>query len=110
MNELPSSMFSSQGVRLVSYCPLCHTHYSIREATVLEEREDTHLMHVVCRRCSSSILILMLTGELGVSTVGLVIDLTGADVLRFKAQEEVTEDDVLDLHELLSVPGATLAF
>ncbi len=95
------SPYGSGGVRLISYCPLCHTQYRIHEATVLEEHEDTHLMHVVCRRCSSSILILMLTGELGVSSVGLVTDLTGDDVIQLKSQERLTADDVLEIHVLL---------
>ncbi|MFC1687530.1 hypothetical protein ACFL0L_03035 [Patescibacteria group bacterium] len=81
--------------------------YSIRDAKVLEESEDTHLMHVVCRRCSSSILVLMLTGDLGISSVGMVTDLTSEDVLKFKNAEEIGSDDVLLLHEHLwedSVP------
>lgn len=101
------SMFQSQGLKLISYCPLCSMNYSIRDAKVLEENEDTHLMHVVCRRCSSSIIVLMLTGELGISSVGMVTDLTSEDVLKFKDEEEINSDDVLLLHEHLwegSVP------
>lgn len=101
MNENFAPMFNPQGIRLVSYCPLCHMHYSIREARVIEENEDTHLMHMVCRKCSSSILILTLTGELGVSSVGLITDLTGDDVLRFKSATDVSDDDVLATHTML---------
>lgn len=96
-----SPMFHSQGLKLISYCPLCHMHYSIRDAKVLEESEDTHLMHVVCRRCSSSIIVLMLSGELGVSSVGMVTDLTSEDVLKFKDTQTVEADDVLKLHVAL---------
>ncbi len=94
-------MFRPEGLRLVSYCPLCHLHYNVGDAKILEEHEDTHLMHVVCKRCSSSILVLMLTGELGVSSVGLITDLTSDDVVRFKDQSDIQDDDVIALHEQL---------
>ncbi|MFH1236538.1 MAG: hypothetical protein V1685_06435 [Parcubacteria group bacterium] len=104
-----SSPFHSHGLKLITYCPLCRTHYSIRDAKILEEREDSHLMHIVCRRCSSSILVLMLIGELGVSSVGMVTDLTSDDVLRFKGVLPVTDDDVLCLHEYLQQEEFPLA-
>ncbi|MFA6908484.1 MAG: hypothetical protein WC289_01225 [Patescibacteria group bacterium] len=80
----------------------------MRDAVVLEGYEETQLMHVVCKSCSSSIIILMLTGELGMSSVGLITDLTGNDVMKFKEGNAVDADDVLELHCVLREDSTTL--
>lgn len=98
------SLFPSESLRLISYCPICNTHYNPLSAQILEEREDAHLIHVECRKCGSSIVALVLTGGLGISSVGLVTDLTGEEVLKFRRRESVRVDDVIDVHrELFSV-------
>ncbi|PIS42824.1 MAG: hypothetical protein COT24_01440 [Candidatus Kerfeldbacteria bacterium CG08_land_8_20_14_0_20_40_16] len=90
-----------EGLKLISYCPLCNTQYNPLAAKILEEREDAHLIHIECRRCNSSIVALILTGGIGVSSVGLITDLTSDDVLKFKDADDLNLDDVLDFHEAL---------
>ncbi|MEK7158588.1 MAG: hypothetical protein AAB733_03395 [Patescibacteria group bacterium] len=89
------------GLKLVSYCPLCNTRYNPLLAKVVEENDEAHLIHIECRNCGSSIVALVLTGTMGISSVGLVTDLTSEDVQRFKGGNEVTVDDVIDLHQIL---------
>jgi len=97
----PFPLFPSESLRLISYCPICNTHYNPLTAQILEERDDAHLIHIECRKCGSSIVGLVLTGGLGVSSVSLVTDLTGAEVLRFRRSEGIDSDDVLAAHEAL---------
>lgn len=95
------SQFSLDNLKFVSYCPLCNSAYNPLEAKILEEREDAHLVHVRCRNCHSAIVALIVAGGLGVSSIGLVTDLSSEDVLRFKNGEPITIDDILDLHHKL---------
>lgn len=95
--------YLSERLKFVSYCPLCHAYFSPSEAQTLDSEGDTRLLHVVCRSCSSSIVFLLLIGEVGISSVGLITDLTGEDVLKFKDFKEVTADDVLDVHTMLDI-------
>ena len=88
-------------LKLISYCPLCNTHYNPNEAKVLEQREGAHLIHVQCGSCYSSIVAVIITGGIGVSSVGLITDLTGEDVIKFKDSEPVCEDDVIEAYEVL---------
>ena len=90
-----------QMASLVSYCPLCNASFSPRQAAVIGEGGDTQLLHISCNHCTSSIVLLLLIGEVGVSSVGLVTDLTGGEVLRFKNSEAVSSDDLIDLHQSL---------
>ncbi|MFA6271874.1 MAG: hypothetical protein WC693_02055 [Patescibacteria group bacterium] len=91
-----------EGIKLISYCPLCNTQYNPLSARILDEREDAHLVHIKCKSCNSSIVALVLNGAIGISSVGLITDLTSDDVLKFKDGDEVTSNDVLDLHLELS--------
>ena len=96
-----SHHISSEGLRFISYCPLCEASYNPLRARVLEERDDAHLVHIQCARCGSSIVALIMNSGLGLTSVGLVTDLTGDDVLRFKDEISLTGDDVLDVHQVL---------
>lgn len=90
------------GLRMISYCPLCETAYNPMEARILDEKEDGHLLHIRCKKCWNSILALVLVSNVGVSSVGLVTDLVFEDVQKFRVQSaEVTVDDVLEIHEML---------
>lgn len=71
------------------------------EARVIDERDDKHLMHIRCKKCAHSILALVLTTGMGVSSMGLLTDLTFDDVMKFRSADAVTLDDVIALHQLL---------
>ncbi len=99
-NRQPFAPFFQQdSLKLISYCPLCETHYNPMEAKILEQRDDAHLIHVQCRRCRSSIIVLVTNHQGGVASVGMVTDLSAEDVMRFRGSERVTCDDVLNIHE-----------
>lgn len=97
-NQSPSPL---DNLRLISYCPLCNVHYNPTEAKILEQKDGAHLIHVECGECRSSIVAVVITGGLGVSSVGLITDLTSQDVMRFKNSEVLSEDDVIAAYEEL---------
>jgi len=90
-----------EGVKLISYCPLCESSYRPEAAHVLGEKKDSHLLHITCGRCSNAILALVLITSVGVSSVGLVTDLDHDEVDAFRRAEPVSTDDVIETHSLL---------
>ena len=96
-----SSPYFDEGVKLISYCPLCETSYNPQQARVLGEKEDSHLLHIQCGRCSNAIIALVLISSVGVSSVGLVTDLAYDEVNRFKEAKAISTDDVIEAHHLL---------
>ena len=96
-----STNFWHDGLRIVSYCPLCEAEFNPMEARVLGEEGETHLVHVRCRSCLNAILALVLITKAGVSSVGLVTDLSYEDVIRFKTGAKVSVDDILEVHKLM---------
>ena len=99
-----------EGVRLISYCPLCHTNFNPFKIKVLEEKGDSHLLHTECPCCHSSVVILVLASELGISSVGLVTDLTGDEVIKFKNFDAITSDDVIEIHHQSNQKQNLLAY
>lgn len=97
-----ASPFFDEGVKLISYCPLCEMSYNPQEARVLGEKDDSHLLHIQCGNCSNAIIALVLISSVGVSSVGMVTDLAFDEVDRFKHAPSVSTDDVIEMHHLLS--------
>jgi len=87
--------------RLISECPLCNASFFPEEVAVISEDNRTQLLHATCNQCSSSVVILLLLGDTGIGSVGLITDLTREDVVRFKRGDLIDADDVLGLHQVL---------
>ncbi len=88
-------------LKLITYCPLCETAYSPLRARILEERVDAHLLHIQCASCGSAIVATIRSSGLGLTSIGLITDLTGDDVLRFKDEQSLVANDVIDIHNIL---------
>ncbi|MFH1098768.1 MAG: hypothetical protein V1723_02525 [Candidatus Uhrbacteria bacterium] len=93
--------FFQESLRLISYCPVCDTSYNPMEARVVDEHDEMHLMHVRCKKCAHAIIALVLTSGMGVSSMGLLTDLTFDDVLKFRDVTPVTVDDIIVFHDFL---------
>jgi hypothetical protein len=96
-----SSQFYDEGIKLISYCPLCESSYNPQQTRVLGEKDDSHLLHIQCGNCSNAIIALVLISAVGVSSVGLVTDLAYQEVDRFKEARAVSTDDVIEVHHAL---------
>ncbi len=96
-----SSQFYDEGIKLISYCPLCESSYNPQQTRVLGEKDDSHLLHIQCGNCSNAIIALVLISSVGVSSVGLVTDLAYDEVDRFKECQAVSTDDVIEVHHAL---------
>lgn len=88
-------------LQLLTACPLCSAAYKPAQAQILDEQHGRHLLHIQCERCGNAVLALLMTGAHGMSTVGMVTDLTGEDALRYKDALGVSPDDVIATHEML---------
>jgi hypothetical protein len=92
----------SDGIRIVSHCPICHANYDPGEARVLEENEGAELIYIKCKNCLSAIVALISVNHMGISSVGLITDLDSREVLNFKERKGISGDDVLEVYEALS--------
>jgi len=88
-------------LRLVAYCPVCHASYDPAKANVVREQGKMRLMHLYCKSCHRAILSLVMHDQAGISSFGMVTDLTRDDVDRFIEAPEIQADDCLRLYEAL---------
>lgn len=100
MKPTPNSERWNEGLKLVSYCPVCETRYLPMEARLLGRDGETYLLHVQCRKCQHSILAYVLVNHVGASSVGLLTDLSHDDAVLFSSQGNVCVNDVIESHTL----------
>ncbi len=102
-NHYLDAFFSGDGdLRVLTACPFCNTAYSIRAARVLAQKDDAHVVHIECRNCGGSIVALILSGGVGMQSVGVVTDLNRDEVVKYSAAHRISADDILDLHRVLN--------
>src|SRR3989338_8246417 len=100
---------SLENLRLVAFCPLCNAQYQPNQASILEQKYDANLIYVECDQCGASIIALVVMGLMGISSIGLVTDLTERDIRRFQYAPAMSSDDILDLHRELQHKNAVVA-
>lgn len=68
---------------------------------VIEEYDESSLVHVTCPKCKSMILHLVLATQAGVNTVGIITDLDAKEAALIKNNPPISEDTILDLHRYI---------
>lgn len=90
-----------EGLRLMNQCPVCKGAYRAGQKDVLEERGAAHLVHITCPHCSNAIMAVIITTPMGMSSVGMLTDLTADDVCRLSRRGAWSEDELFACHMLL---------
>lgn len=90
-----------QSVNYLSVCPLCSHAYGENQADVILDRDNVHLIHITCPSCKNKLVAILAASPIGMSSVGMMTDLTAEDVIRTQDISPVSEDDVLDFHTLM---------
>ncbi len=90
-----------EGLKLMRECPMCKNEYKFDRFSVLDEYNGVHLVHIVCPKCTNSILALVTISQFGMSSVGMVTDLSAEDARKVYTLDAITDDDILDFHSML---------
>lgn len=91
---------SPDGVTSLAACPLCAASYDPHRARVLGAHGEERLLHVACGGCGNAMLTLVVVTSSGISSVGLITDLSFEDAQRFREAPPVSADHVLAAHAL----------
>ncbi|MFA6322652.1 MAG: hypothetical protein WCX71_04220 [Candidatus Buchananbacteria bacterium] len=98
----------SENQTLINSCPVCNLKFNPLEAKVLAERDSSYLVHVKCHHCQSLMLAVVSLGEMGASSVGIITDLIGEDVIKFRKLKPISWDEVILAHEFLKKENITV--
>ena len=95
-----------EGLALLRTCPMCRHQFDDTAVRVIEERSAMRLMHMSCGECQTAILAMVMASDLGMSTVGVLTDLSANDAERILGTDVFSEDDVLAFYSFIEQQGA----
>jgi DNA-directed RNA polymerase alpha subunit len=101
MGEKLFSLFNDNPT-LITHCPVCNVRYNPIEARILEEGQSSHLVFIKCRECVSAVLAVIVSNNMGISSIGLITDLSAEDIAKFKLSGKVSVDDIIEAHQFLT--------
>lgn len=90
-----------QYIAYLRECPVCKARYRKGKADHLYRQNNVQMVHITCPKCHNMLIAVLASSRMGVSSVGMLTDLNAADILRTQEENPVSEDDVLDFHELM---------
>ena len=80
-------------------CGSCGKHYEVDHIEIIEHKEEMWFLRVFCSSCQSKCLVAGIIREDGESE--FVTDLTPDELKKFKKIENISEDDLLNMHDFL---------
>lgn len=90
-----------EGLKLVKECPVCKAAYEPGMTTILEAYDEAELVHITCGSCTHAMIAIVAVSQFGMSTIGMMTDLTKTDAVRMRSRQAISGDDILNLHALL---------
>ncbi len=90
-----------EALKFINHCPICSSAYEVKDAKLFNSNEAAALVHLTCLKCQSYFVAMVVLLKQGVSSVGMVTDLSFEDVKRLYRREPLTTDEIIEAHELL---------
>lgn len=84
--------------KVVTYCPICNLKFDLLKAQIVQENEEAHLIYSKCSKCKSNIVAVVFYNDVGLSSIGMVTDLSFDELTDLKERSKIELDDILDFH------------
>jgi hypothetical protein len=91
-----SSESWKEALKFINKCPLCNTGYEAEQAALFAKHEAANLVHITCKNCRSYFMAMIVMLGQGLSSVGMITDLSFADVERLHRVEPISLDEALE--------------
>jgi DNA-directed RNA polymerase subunit RPC12/RpoP len=88
---------------LLFKCSFCGADFAQNDLLVLEEKEQKTTLHGACFECGAKTMVFVSSGQAGVMSVGMATDLDRQEVKSKFCQQVVGADDIIEIHEIVSV-------
>jgi len=86
----------------IAICPICGNDYRQNKANLFAQQENVNLAHISCAKSQSNFIAMIIFLGQGVSSVGMVSDLTLSDAERICRLKRITVDELIDFHKLIN--------
>jgi len=86
-------------LQFIGRCPVCNTKYNESNSSLIDRAETTITVYVECVTCSSSVVVVIMSGTHGLVTVaGMLTDLKRDDIDVAWKKSAITLDNALEMH------------
>ena len=86
---------------LMAHCPVCQALYIKGSVRLLAERPHVRLFHSMCPMCHHGMLAYVIDAPSGISSVGLITDISGEDALKQMNLEIISAEECIAVHRLI---------
>ncbi|HCJ52816.1 MAG: hypothetical protein A2898_02610 [Candidatus Kerfeldbacteria bacterium RIFCSPLOWO2_01_FULL_48_11] len=90
-------------IKAEAFCSICGERFDFTNLQILEEQDGTTLLYIKCGRCQAGSLSSISFGQGRLQFLTAVTDLSQDEVLDFRNEASIDEDDVLRLHAHMEV-------
>ncbi|MBW6440610.1 hypothetical protein K0B03_01085 [Patescibacteria group bacterium] len=89
------------GMQIMTKCPLCDYKYEKKDIKVMNSKEGVVTLYLNCKNCQGSIMMLIMTGAFGITSISMTSDIMEDDFKSIEEHSCVEYDDVLEMHKFL---------
>ena len=95
-----SKLNPTENMQIMTKCPMCDFKYEKKDVKVVNNKEGIITLYLNCQNCKGSIVMLIMAGAFGVTSISMTSDIIEED---FENIERgcVEYDDVLEMHKFL---------
>lgn len=92
-NNKPDSWL--EALKFIGHCPICNQRYEENRAKLFAKRETANLVHITCGKCASNFIAMIVMLGQGLSSVGMVTDLSFEDAQKMYKTAPITVDEII---------------
>lgn len=91
-------------LKLISQCPVCNQNYQTEAIKLFANESEAKFVHFTCHSCHSYFIAMIMTMAKGVSTVGMITDLSFTDVQKLYTLPAITVDETIEASQSINNP------
>lgn len=91
-----------EALKFINRCPICGANYEIEKAKLFSKNEAANLIHIPCSECNSYFVAMILVVGHGLSSVGMVTDLSFDDITRLHKIDPITTNEMITGYETIN--------
>lgn len=91
-------------LQFINRCPVCSQPYASEAVRLFAKKNQASLVHLSCQSCQSFFVAMIVVLGQGLSSVGMVTDLSFTDLKRLQRATPITADELIDGYQLLERP------
>jgi len=91
---------SVPNLQIMTKCPMCSASYKKDDIKVINKDDGSLSIYLSCSHCKSSVVMLLMVGPMGVTSISIPTDITEEDFEKISSAA-ISCDDVLEMYKFL---------